>query len=118
MAARSSTRRWSSSPLKRPPSCSRRTVATTGQGRFSSSRDRLTLVRRKSRPQFDQLGALLYQVPVLDDHLAMPPAADADADHEVEGDGFWRGIIETSGRRGRRQHSIIARSRAGRSGAI
>ena len=43
------------------------------------------------QPQFDQLGALVDQVPMLRNHVSVPAAANADADH-----GEGRGVRDRS----------------------
>ncbi len=54
---------------------------TTGEGRSTSSRSQVHVAVDVVEPQLDQLGPLLNQVPVLGDHVPVPAAGNADANH-------------------------------------
>ena len=81
MAVRNSSSRCSSLPVNFPPSTGRRQVITTGQGRSATSRLQVHVAVDVVQAQFDQLGALLDQVPMFRDHVPVPAAANADANH-------------------------------------
>ena len=81
MAVRSSSCRCSSLPANFPPSTVRRQVIDHRAGPVGHQPPQVHVAVDVVQPQFDQPGALVDQVPVLGDHVSVPAAANADADH-------------------------------------
>ena len=73
--------RFCSSPDHFPPSTSRRQAMSTGPGRSVSSRFRLISPLIQSNRNSTN-SAAFHQMPMLGHHVPMPPATNADTNHE------------------------------------